>query len=294
MPNLSLVKIFIQELFSQSRQKRVTEPALVMEDPQQVIEYTTAGLEGGVMAPMYLFHTAQVCETLCPGDSVLDLACGPANQLAQIARLNPDCNFVGLDLSSEMLGKAKHLVRSQNLLNITFAEGSITDLSRYDDKSFDAVMSTMALHHLPDVEALNQTYREACRILKQGGGVYLADFGRLKRKDSIDYFAHQYQDRQPPLFTVDYLNSLLAAFSLQDFRSACSQSFGNHATVKSTWCVPYLVVTKTTPRRKLPKEIVNAIIQLRDTLPPHHKSDLADLLMFTRLGGLSSQALAKN
>ena len=191
MPNLSLVKIFIQELFSQSRQKRVTEPALVMEDPQQVIEYTTAGLEGGVMAPMYLFHTAQVCETLCPGDSVLDLACGPANQLAQIARLNPDCNFVGLDLSSEMLGKAKHLVRSQNLLNITFAEGSITDLSRYDDKSFDAVMSTMALHHLPDVEALNQTYREACRILKQGGGVYLADFGRLKRKDSIDYFAHQ-------------------------------------------------------------------------------------------------------
>ena len=294
MPNLSLVKIFIQELFSQSRQKRVTEPALVMEDPQQVIEYTTAGLEGGVMAPMYLFHTAQVCETLCPGDSVLDLACGPANQLAQIARLNPDCNFVGLDLSSEMLGKAKHLVRSQNLLNITFAEGSITDLSRYDDKSFDAVMSTMALHHLPDVEALNQTYREACRVLKQGGGVYLADFGRLKRKDSIDYFAHQYQDRQPPLFTVDYLNSLLAAFSLQDFRSACSQSFGNHATVKSTWCVPYLVVTKTTPRRKLPKEIVNAIIQLRDTLPPHHKSDLADLLMFTRLGGLSSQALAKN
>ena len=293
MSDISLVKIFIRELFSQSRLERVTEPALVMEDPQQVIEYTTAGLEGGVMAPMYLFHTAQVCEILCPGDNVLDLACGPANQLAQIARLNPGCNFVGLDLSSEMLGKAKCLIQSQGLLNITFAEGSITDLSRYDDKSFDAVMSTMALHHLPDVEALNQTYREACRVLKQGGGVYLADFGRLKRKDSIEYFAHQYQDRQPPLFTVDYLNSLLAAFSLQDFRSACSQSFGNHATVKSTWCVPYLVVTKTIPRRKLTNELVNGIIRLRNALPPHHKSDLADLLMFTRLGGLSSQALAK-
>ena len=292
MSDISLVKIFIRELFSQSRLERVTEPALVMEDPQQVIEYTTAGLEGGVMAPMYLFHTAQVCEILCPGDNVLDLACGPANQLAQIARLNPGCNFVGLDLSSEMLGKAKCLIQSQGLLNITFAEGSITDLARYDDKSFDAVMSTMALHHLPDITALNQTYREAFRILKPGGGVYLADFGRLKRKDSIEYFAHQYQDRQPPLFTVDYLNSLLAAFSLQDFRSACGQSFGNHATVKSTWCVPYLVITRTGSRQQLSKEIIASINHLRDDLPRHHQKDLADLLIFTRLGGLSSRALS--
>ena len=291
MPSLSVIKVLVKELLSKPQVGRTNEPSLVMDDPQQVREYTQAGLEGGVMAPVYLFHCAQVCQVICPGDRILDLACGPANQLAQIARLNPDCEFVGLDLSPEMLGKARELASSQQLSNITFAEGSITDLGAYGDGSFDAVMSTMALHHLPDVTALNQTFKEAARVLKQNGGLYLADFGRLKRKDSIDYFAYQYQDRQPPLFTIDYLNSLHAAFSLEDFRTACRQSFGDSANVLSTWCVPFMVVTKTQPRRELPAELVKSLRNLRDALPDYHKTDLADMLAFFSMGGVPAKVL---
>ena len=289
MPSLSVMKVLVKELLSTPQVAKTNEPSLVMDDPQQVREYTQAGLEGGVMAPVYLFHCAQVCQVIRGGDRVLDLACGPANQLAQIARLNPDCEFVGLDLSPEMLGKARELAASQQLSNITFAEGSITDLGQYGDGSFDAVMSTMALHHLPTIEGLNQTYKEAARVLKQDGGLYLADFGRLKRKDSIDYFAYQYRDRQPPLFTLDYLHSLHAAFSLEDFQTACRQSFGNRASVLSTWCVPFMVVTKTPPRRELPAELVKSLRNLRDALPEYHKTDLADMLTFFRLGGVSAK-----
>ena len=292
MPSLSVMKVLVKELLSRPQVTRSNEPSLVMDDPQQVREYTQAGLEGGVMAPVYLFHSAQICEVIRPGDRVLDLACGPANQLAQVARLNPDCEFVGLDLSPEMLRRARDLAASQQLSNVAFAEGSITDLGQYGDDSFDAVMSTMALHHLPDTEALNQTYNEAARVLKQDGGLYLVDFGRLKRKDSIDYFAYQYEDRQPPLFTIDYLHSLHAAFALEDFRTACRQSFGNRASVMSTWCVPYMVVTKTPPRRELSPEIVRSLRSLREALPAYHKTDLANMLTFFRLGGVSSKVLA--
>ncbi len=292
MPSLSVMKVLVKELLSQSQVARTTEPSLVMDDPQQVHDYTLAGLEGGVMAPVYLFHSAQVCQVIRPGDRVLDLACGPANQLAQIARLNPDCHFVGLDLSPEMLGKARELANAQQLSNVEFAEGSITDLGQFGDASFDAVMSTMALHHLPDVAALNLTFKEAARVLKQGGGLYLVDFGRLKRRDSIGYFAYQYKDRQPPLFTLDYLNSLHAAFSLKDFQEACLASFGNRARVLSTWCVPYMVVTKTPPRRELPAGLVKSLHDLRDALPDYHKTDLADMLTFFRLGGVSARVLA--
>lgn len=292
MPSLSVMKILAKELISRRQVTRTNEPSLVMDDPKQVDEYTQAGLEGGVMAPVYLFHCAQVCQVIRPGERVLDLACGPANQLAQIARLNPDCHFVGLDLSEEMLGKAEELVASQNLSNTTFVEGSITDLKQFGDGSFDAVMSTMALHHLPDIAALDQTFKEAARVLKQDGGLYLADFGRLKRKDSIDYFAYQYKDRQPPLFTLDYLHSLHAAFSLDDFQTACDKRFRSRANVLSTWCVPFMVVIKTPQRRYLPENLINSLHTLRNALPDYHKTDLADMLTFFRLGGVDAKVLA--
>lgn len=292
MPSWSVMKVLVKELATGQQIPRTNEPTLVMDDPQQVREYTLAGLEGGVMAPVYLFHCAQVCQVIRPGDRILDLACGPANQLAQIARLNPDCQFIGLDLSPEMLDRARELIATQQLANVSFVHGSITDLSQFEDDSFDAVMSTMALHHLPDENCLNQTFTEAARVLKPDGGVYLADFGRLKRKDSIDYFAYQYEDRQPPLFTLDYLNSLHAAFSLQNFRAACSQSFGDRASVLSTWCVPFMVVVKSPPRRELPETLKKALHNLRDALPEYHKTDLADMRTFFRMGGVRSSALA--
>ena len=292
MPSWSVMKVLVKELATGQQIPRTNEPTLVMDDPQQVREYTLAGLEGGVMAPVYLFHCAQVCQVIRPGDRILDLACGPANQLAQIARLNPDCQFIGLDLSPEMLDRARELIATQQLANVSFVHGSITDLSQFEDDSFDAVMSTMALHHLPDENCLNQTFTEAARVLKPDGGVYLADFGRLKRKDSIDYFAYQYEDRQPPLFTLDYLNSLHAAFSLQNFRAACSPSFGDRASVLSTWCVPFMVVVKSPPRRELPETLKKALHNLRDALPEYHKTDLADMRTFFRMGGVRSSALA--
>lgn len=292
MPSWSVMKVLLKELATSQQIARTNEPTLVMDDPQQVREYTLAGLEGGVMAPVYLFHCAQVCQVIRPGDRILDLACGPANQLAQIARLNSDCHFVGLDLSPEMLDRARELTAAQRLTNISFVDGSITDLSQFKNGSFDVVMSTMALHHLPDENCLNQTFTEAARVLKQDGGMYLADFGRLKRKDSIDYFAYQYEDRQPPLFTLDYLNSLHAAFSLKDFQAACSKSFGNRASVLSTWCVPFMVVVKTPPRRELPEALKNSLHSLRDALPEYHKIDLADMRTFFRMGGVPSPALS--
>jgi SAM-dependent methyltransferase len=292
MPSWSVIKVLMKELTTSTGLPRTNEPSLVMDDPQQVLEYTKAGLEGGVMAPVYLFHASQICRIIRSGDRVLDLACGPANQLAQIARINPDCEFVGIDLSPEMLDRARELVAAQELSNVGFVDGSITDLSQFDNDSFDAVISTMALHHLPDAESLNKTFNEAARVLKSEGGLYLADFGRLKRKDSIDYFAYQYKDRQPPLFTLDYLNSLYAAFSLEDFRTACNLNFGERAKVTSTFCVPYMVLVLSAPRRALPDALQKSLHRLYDQLPEYHKTDYADLRTFFRLGGLRTATSA--
>ncbi len=289
MPSASVLRVLLRELTALRSCPRQTEPELVMEAPDQVESYARAGLEGGVMAPVYLFHCANICEVIRPGNRVLDLACGPANQLAMVARLNSDVAFVGVDLSDTMLERARALADQQGLKNIELQRADITDLSRFADASFDAVMSTMALHHLPDPSALIQTFSEAARLLRAGGGVYMADFGRLKTEESMYYFANQYKDKQPRLFTEDYLNSLRAAFTVSDFRRA-SSAFAGRAHLYTTFLSPFMVVLKSPPRRDRSAEtIIKRLSELKNSLSEYHRIDFADLRTFFRFGGLKCE-----
>lgn len=286
MPSPAVVLTVLREAITQERCPRTPEPGLVMDDPEQVAAYVEAGREHAVMAPVYLFHGANMCEVIRPGDTVLDLACGPANQLAMVARLNSDSQFIGLDLSQPMLQQARNLIDQQGLKNVSFRQGDITDLSAFADASLDAVVSTMALHHLPDVPALARTYAEVARVLKPGGGLYMVDFGHLKSPRSIDYFANQYADRQPRLFTLDYYNSLHAAFYIQDIREAARPLMGR-ARLYSTFMMPFMVALKSKPRRGNDPALIAKLSTMKQELPNWHQADFADLTTFFGLGGLS-------
>ena len=290
MPSLAVIKALMRELTTRERVPRIPEPDLVMDDPDKVKAYTRAGREDGVMAPVYLFHCAQICEVLQEGDLALDLGCGPATQLAQVARLNPGVHFTGVDLSEEMLARARDHVRDVNLTNVDFHQASMTDLAAFKDASIDAVFSTVALHHLPDQMHLQRTFEEVARVLKPGGGVYLVDFGRLHSERSIKYFAYQYADRQPELFTLDYLYSLRAAFSRDDFREA-GRVLNEHARLYSTFLAPFMVALKSSPRGQADARVKGQIEDMRVKLPDYHQVDLKDLMTFFRLGGMRSAYL---
>lgn len=263
-----------------------------MDNPEKVAAYTRAGREDGVMAPVYLFHCAQICEIVQAGDTVVDLGCGPATQLAMSARLNRNTRFIGVDLSPDMLDKAQDLLNEQALSNVELRKEDITRLSSFADASVDVVISTVALHHLPDLSALDRCIAEVSRILKPGGGLYLVDFGHLKSEKSIEYFAHQYADRQPELFTLDYLYSLRAAFSLKDFKRLIDKCFTGDIKVYSTFLMPFMVAVKRRPVGiDIDPGVISQLQQIRDNLPPHHKTDLSDLKTFFRMGGLRSPLL---
>lgn len=290
MPSPQLIQSVLRELFTLERAPRIPEPDLVMDDPDNVAAYVEAGREHAVMAPVYLYHCANICEVIRPGDTVVDLACGPANQLAMVARLNPETNFIGVDLSEPMLEQAKELITRQGLTNVTFRHGDITDLASFATGSVDAVVSTMALHHLPTVDLLCSTYAEVARILKPGGGVYMVDFGHLKAQRSIDYFGNQYADRQPALFTEDYINSLHAAFYIKDFRKAVKPLEGT-ARLYSTIALPFMVALKSAARRPVDPALTAKLQQLKKDLPEWHRADFADLIRHFRMNGMSAGLL---
>lgn len=290
MPSLAVLKVLLREITSRERAPRIPEPCLVMDDPLNVEAYARAGTTDRVMAPVYLYNAAHACEVIHAGDTVIDLGCGPATQLLLVARLSSSARFIGLDLSEEMLASGRKLLDAEGISNVDLRVNDITNLSTFPDASVDAVISTLTLHHLPDLDSLRRTFREARRVLKPGGGVYINDFGRLKSVLSMRYFAQQYADRQSELFTLDYWNSLNAAFSFQDYRSAIVPLKGI-ARLYSTFMVPYMVAIKSAPRRD---DVGVARGHFRDALsalPHHQQRDISDLATFFRLGGLSTQLL---
>jgi len=296
MPSLRVIKTTVSDYLSLQQEPRTPEPDLVMETPQQVESYVRASREDGVMASVYLHHCSHICEVIHPGDLVLDLACGPATQLAMVARLNPESHFIGVDLSRTMLEQAQLHIDELGLRNVEFRHGDISRLHGWKDHSVDAVFSTMALHHLPDNHTLEQTFSEIARVLKPLGGICLFDFGRLRREKSMKAFANQYADLVPNIFTQDYFNSLKAAFSVPDWKNVWNKHLRQRSRFYRTFPTPFMLAVKSPAiaRTDLEKEkIIDELALMYHAMPVWHKKDLRDLASVFRLSGLRSELLTR-
>lgn len=285
MPRLSMLPTLFREVFGAREFPREPEPALIMEDQTQVDAYALAGRIDGVMSAAYLFQTTRICTTIFGKKNVLDLGCGPATQLGQIAQLLPETHFLGVDLSAEMLVDAKRHVNKLGISNVDFIENDITRLDKIPDQSVDAVISTMALHHLPKYDDLDQCFQSINRVLKPEGAIYLTDFGRLKSLKSVLFFAYLNRKFQPHSFSLDYERSLRAAFLPSDFTTLAQENFGDRVKVFNTFGIPILVVVKTEDTF-IPDPIIDSLREMRKNLPGKYRNELDDIRLFFWLSGL--------
>lgn len=291
---MSYFRLFIESaraLWTHTNTVRIPEPQLVMDDPAQVAAYHFAGREDGAMASVYLLNTVHISEVILPGETVLDLGCGPANQLGLVARLNPDVHFIGLDLAASMLERAASHLRGLGVDNVTLVQADITDLSAYPDRSVDAVISTLAMHHLPDESALKRSLAEIDRILKPYGGLYIADLGQLPSERLMHAFAHQYADHEPALYVQDYYHSLRAAFSLEAWRSAWQETLAERTRLYATALFPFMVAVKGARRRSLSPRTAMDLHQLWRKLPGPVRRDYRALRFMFHRGGMPTASL---
>jgi ubiquinone/menaquinone biosynthesis C-methylase UbiE len=114
------------------------------------------------------------------GESVLDVGCGTGTlAIAAKKRVGPTGKVYGIDASPEMIARASKKARKAGV-EVVFKNGVVEALP-FADASFDAVLSTLMLHHLPP-EARQQCAREMRRVLKPGGRVLAVDFGVSGKK----------------------------------------------------------------------------------------------------------------
>lgn len=109
-----------------------------------------------------------------PGDRVLDIGTGTGELALRFAR-NRGCHVVGLDPSPAMIEAAIRKGEGDGRGAATFqvAEAPFLEIP-YPDRSFDAVASTQAFHHVHERHK-PAAVREMARVLEAGGRLAIGD-----------------------------------------------------------------------------------------------------------------------
>jgi arsenite methyltransferase len=109
---------------------------------------------------------------LQPGECVLDLGSGAGTDSLVAAQMVGESGSVtGIDMTPEMLGKARGAAEQMGVGNVEFVEGEVEHLP-FPDASFDVVISNGVIDLVPDKEAV---FSEIHRVLVPGGRIQIAD-----------------------------------------------------------------------------------------------------------------------
>jgi arsenite methyltransferase len=138
-----------------------------LDYPQELVRVPDTAVESfaGVANPFSLGR-------LAPGEDVLDIGCGAGTDTLVAAQMvAPAGRVTGIDMTPEMLSRARAAASEMGATNVDFVEGDVEQLP-FPAESFDVAISNGVIDLIPDKDAV---FAEIFRVLRPGGRLQIAD-----------------------------------------------------------------------------------------------------------------------
>jgi ubiquinone/menaquinone biosynthesis C-methylase UbiE len=217
---LSLVRIgFWQRLLPQ-RLERTPEPEMLMEMADQVRDYHQAAQTS--LDLIYCVAVELIAAWLRAGPTrAIDLGCGTGDATRRLVWGLGLKSVLAIDGSAAMVEHARRNLAADGL--DALVEVRLNDIRQLDyigDDAFDLSCCLLTAHHLDNIDAVGQLLDEMNRVTQPDGLVFLLDLARLKSRSLVDRYVQTFSAGQSDLHNEDFLNSMLAAFTIQELAAA--------------------------------------------------------------------------
>jgi arsenite methyltransferase len=197
--------------------------------------------------------------SLKEGETVLDLGSGAGFDCFLAARkVGGSGRVIGVDMTPEMLDKARANARKSGFTNVEFRLGEIENLPAAD-KTIDAIISNCVINLAPDKR---RVFQEAFRVLKPGGRVMVSDIVLTKAlpeniKNSIEAYVGCIAGAS---LESDYLEAIKAA-GFQDIKIMGESTFPIESMVYDPMAQEIMKSLNLTPGKA--RELTNTVKSIR-------------------------------
>jgi len=201
--------------------------------------------------------------SLAQGETVLDLGSGAGFDCFLAAnRVGKKGRVIGVDMTPEMIEKARENAHKGGYQNVEFRLGEIENIPAADN-SVDVIISNCVINLSPDKD---RVFQEAFRILKPGGRLMVSDIVLL---------------RELPDFIRDsiaaYVGCISGALMKEDYLGAIRKAGFQEVTVMDETLFPIDCITDDPAA----KTIINKM-----NIPPEEIRDIAKSVLSVKVQGI--------
>jgi SAM-dependent methyltransferase len=190
------------------------------------------------------------------GETVLDLGSGAGiDCFLAAAKVGPRGRVIGVDMTPDMIDKARENARQAGAKNVEFRLGEIENLPAADG-SVDVIISNCVINLSTDKP---RVFREAFRVLKPGGRLMVSDLALKKPlpkavRESVDVYVACVAGA---MVKEDYLGAIREA-GFKDVAVVSETAFPAELILEDS-LVPEIIKKLKIPRRKLVEHISSVL-----------------------------------
>jgi ubiquinone/menaquinone biosynthesis C-methylase UbiE len=180
------------------------------------------------MLPEYRYFVWKIRRRGIRGGRVLDIGTGSGRLAIELAKTGGNFQITGLDISENMLQKARENARLAGLADkIRFVPANAANLP-FPDGSFDLVISYASLHHWLRPAAV---FSEAQRVVKKGGAVIIRDNRRVYGNPFWETFIRLLSRFMNRRHRQNWPKAILASYTVPEVKAILAEAGLNNYRV---------------------------------------------------------------